>query len=115
MLIWDTMRNSLKKTKKERLFFAASSKWGPRPQILRCISEKFDPADFDGHVNNPPQQRLDRPGYYAKLPTAYFGLGLPGLGYDCFRNWELMTLGTIVVLEKGVGLDRTVRLLCRCQ
>jgi hypothetical protein len=25
-----------------------------------------------------------------------------------FRNWELMTLGTIVVLEKNVGLDRTV-------
>lgn len=23
-------------------------------------------------------------------------------------NWELMTMGTIIVLEKGVGLDRTV-------
>jgi hypothetical protein len=85
MLIWDTQRNTMKKTKKDKLFFAASSKWGPRPQILRCISEKFDPVDFDGHVKNPPQPRLDRPEYYQKLSTAYFGLGLPGLGYDCFR------------------------------
>ncbi len=25
------------------------------------------------------------------------------------RAWELMTMGTIVVLERGVGFDRTVR------
>ena len=37
-----------------------------------------------------------------------FGLGLPGLGYDCFRTWELLTMGSIVVTERGVGYDRTV-------
>jgi hypothetical protein len=108
MLVWDTQRNTIKETKKDKLLFAASSKWGPRPQILRCISEKFSPNDFDGHVKNPPQPRLDRPEYYKKLSSAYFGVGLPGLGYDCFRAWELMTSGTIVVLEKNVGFDRTV-------
>ncbi len=29
--------------------------------------------------------------------------------YLCFyRAWELMTMGSIVVLERGVGFDRTV-------
>jgi hypothetical protein len=86
MLIWDTQRNSVKKTKKSILLFAASSKWGPRPQILRCISEKFKIEEFDGHSKaTKPQVRLGRHEYYQKQTTAYFGLGLPGLGYDCFR------------------------------
>lgn len=121
MMIWDTMRkvshhNAIdsKQNRKEILFFAASSTWGPRPQILRCISNKFTPKDFDGHTDGPKAPRLDRIAYYEKMTTAMFGLGLPGLGYDCFRNWELMAMGTIVVLEKGVGLDRTVRLRCPC-
>lgn len=111
VMIWDIMRNAIAEEKskpKNKLLFAASSKWGPRPQILRCISNKFRQLDFSGHSNNPPEARLDRYEYYQTLTRAYFGLGLPGLGYDCFRNWELMTLGTIVILEKGVGLDRTL-------
>ena len=49
-----------------------------------------------------------RSQYYYKLAGAMFGLGLPGLGYDCFRTWELLTMGSIVVTERGVGYDRTV-------
>jgi hypothetical protein len=45
--------------------------------------------------------------YYKKLATAKFGLSLPGLGYDCFRLWELLTMGTIAVIERMVGLDKT--------
>lgn len=103
VIVWDSMRKTLREVKKGPLLFAAASSWGPRPQILRCISKKFSPKDFDGHVQNPVGNRLDRYQYYSKLGTAMFGLGLPGLGYDCFRNWELMTMGTIVVLEKGVS------------
>lgn len=104
VIVWDSMFKVLKENKKGPLLFAAASSWGPRPQILRCISQKFDPKEFDGHVLNPVGNRLDRYQYYAKLGSAMFGLGLPGLGYDCFRNWELMTMGSIVVLEKGVSL-----------
>ena len=66
------------------------------------------PKDFDGHVKNPKGARLSREAYYEKLTGARFGLGLPGLGYDTFRAWELMTMGTIVVLEKAVGFDRSM-------
>ncbi len=85
ILVWDSQRLVLKKHKKNKLLFAAASKWGPRPQILACISKKFSGQEFDGHVNNPPQQRLDREEYYIKLAQARFGIGLPGLGYDTFR------------------------------
>jgi hypothetical protein len=46
--------------------------------------------------------------YYMKLVKARTGIALSGLGYDTFRLWEYLTLGTVPVLEKGVGLDKTV-------
>jgi len=113
-LMWDTQRKVLHKVKKTKLLFAASSNWGARGQMIRCISKKFQVDDFEGHSAAPTihkkmsQIKLDRRHYYEKLGTTYFGLALPGLGYDCFRTWELLTMGTIVVLERGVGLDKTV-------
>jgi len=108
MILWDTMRKTLHQTRKKKLLFAASSSWGPRPQILKCISKNVPASQFDGHVKTPKGGRLSRNQFYEKLGTSMFGLGLPGLGYDTFRAWELMTMGTIVVLEKGVGFDRTM-------
>lgn len=61
------------------------------------------------HPHTPlPPSPLHHRHYYEKLSGTLFGLALPGLGYDCFRTWELLTMGTIVILERGVGLDRTV-------
>jgi hypothetical protein len=85
MIIWDAMRNTLRHTRKKSLLFAAASGWGPRPQILQCVSDKLSPEVFDGHVKNTKGNRLSREQYYDKLGSAMFGLGLPGLGYDCFR------------------------------
>ena len=84
-LLWDAMRLTLP-LPKNKLLFAAASSWGPRPQILRCISAKMEVRDFDGHADNKVvSNRLGRSDYYKKLGTSMFGLGLPGLGYDCFR------------------------------
>lgn len=85
LIIWDSMRNTLKHTRKQSLLFAAASGWGPRPQILKCVSEHVPAELFDGHVKTPVTNRLGREQYYNKLGSAMFGLGLPGLGYDCFR------------------------------
>lgn len=111
-VVWDSQRYNLHHVKKEVLLFAAASSWGKRPQILRCISDKMSRNDFEGHSDTPPEQlakmKTDRRHYYRKLGRAMFGVALPGLGYDCFRTWELLTMGTIVVIERGVGLDRTL-------
>ena len=112
-MVWDNIRSSskLNAPKKQTLLFAASSSYGYRPQILKCISSKFQPIDFDGHSDTPKsavsKAKNDRHHYYSKLGTAIFGLSLPGLGYDCYRTWEILTMGTILVLERGIGLDRT--------
>eukprot|EP00600_Ochromonadales_sp_CCMP1393_P015640 CAMPEP_0175025730 /NCGR_PEP_ID=MMETSP0005-20121125/17309_1 /TAXON_ID=420556 /ORGANISM="Ochromonas sp., Strain CCMP1393" /LENGTH=151 /DNA_ID=CAMNT_0016284675 /DNA_START=106 /DNA_END=561 /DNA_ORIENTATION=+ len=45
--------------------------------------------------------------YYSTIASSYTSICLPGLGYDSFRLWETLTLGTVAVLEKGVGLDKT--------
>jgi len=85
VIIWDAMRSVLRHHRKDTLLFAAASTWGPRPQILQCVSDKISPRHFDGHSSNPRSSKLSREEYYVKLGASMFGLGLPGLGYDCFR------------------------------
>lgn len=108
-IVWDAQRLCLSK-KRDRLLIAAASSWGQRPQILRCVSDKMNVDDFDGHVDATVKlskaDRADRRLYYNKIGSVKFGLSLPGFGYDCFRLWELMTMGSIAVIEKGVGMDR---------
>ena len=82
------------------------------PQMLQCISQKMTPDEFEGHIATPQQDlqalRADRTKYYEKLGGTKFGVCLPGLGYDTFRMWELLTMGAVVIIEKAVGFDRTV-------
>lgn len=117
-LVYDTMQYAPEHIRKRYLLFAASSNWGKRPQIIRCISQSMSNVDeFFGHssrLDDPAavlerqEMKSDRKLYYEKLVSSKFGLALPGLGYDCFRTWELLTLGTIAIVERGVGLDRSL-------
>jgi len=81
---------------------------------MRCVSDRLSPRVFEGHVDGKKETYekvrtlKTRRDYYHKLGRSIFGLGLPGLGYDCFRTWELLTMGSIVVTERAVGYDRTV-------
>jgi hypothetical protein len=87
------------------------------PQIVSCVAKNFDPSDFEILFASPRESsRSDifhRITFYQKLASSRFGLGLPGLGYDCFRTWEYLMMGTIPVIERGVGLDRMVMILYR--
>jgi hypothetical protein len=85
VIIFDSMKNALLHKRRDKLLFATGSSWGKRPQILKCISDKMNQNDFDGHVSNSPAVRLGRAEYYEKLGSVKFGVGLSGLGYDCFR------------------------------
>ena len=112
-LVYDTIQFNLNNIKRNKLLFSATSKWGKRGQIIKCISEKFTINDFEGHIDTIDSQEMkatktDRRRYYQKLGSAKFGVALPGLGYDCFRTWELLTMGTVIIMERGVGLDRTL-------
>jgi len=115
-IVFDSLEYVIRQETKELLLVSMSSSWGPRPQILRCISEKFSPSDFYGHTAGAGDKFAtdllssshteSRMAYYIKLARARFGLMLPGMGYDCFRNWEILLMGSVGVVERGVGFDR---------
>lgn len=121
-LVLDSIRNSIQNVQKKKLLLAASSTWGKRPQMLRCISNKLKLEDFEGHADTPKTPgkakiKTDRRKYYETLSAARIALAFPGLGYDCFRTWEILTLGGVIALERGVGLDRSVgseTFTCEC-
>jgi len=50
-LIFDTIQHNLNNVKRSRLLFSATSKWGKRGQIIKCISEKFSINDFEGIIS----------------------------------------------------------------
>lgn len=111
--MWDLMREALSAGRKQSLVVAISSTWGSRPQILRCISDKFDPSELDGHQASDTDlgnrtKRVWGRDYLARLAKARFGICMPGIGYDTYRQWEYLMVGTIPVLERGVGFDRTL-------
>eukprot|EP01038_Epipyxis_sp_PR26KG_P010709 gene10709-14380_t len=123
-LIWDTGKNIIQQSennnnKRVNLMFTATSSWGPRPQIMRCVAKKFDAIDFEGqHAEGFPgtpeagtvgaKPRISKEDFYIKLAKAKFCLSLPGLGYDTYRLWEALYLGAIPIIEQNIGLDRTV-------
>jgi hypothetical protein len=95
--------------KKSQFVFLVSSKWGYRPKLLSCLSAKFSPSDFvSASYSEDLQGRMTQQRYYQRMGTSLFGIALPGLGYDTFRLWELLMLGSVPVLERGVGLDKTL-------
>jgi hypothetical protein len=101
------MREMLRTKRKNQMVFTASSSWGPRPRILSCVAGKFNESDFTG-LNSGSSSRMTQSEYYHKLGTSRLGLALSGLGSDTFRLWEALTMGTVPVVEKGFGLDKTV-------
>lgn len=78
--------------------------------IINSLSQKIDKSDFEVFdLKTLPKEstaKLNRLAYYQKLGSAKIGLALPGLGYDCLRTWEQLTMGTLVVAERVGGLDR---------
>lgn len=127
--LWDLMMDeaSTRDLKAKSFVFLASSNWGYRPQLKQCIARKFPTFDGSRSDGNSVEyfnstNGLDLHGYdekligrvtpydyYRKLIRAKVSLAIPGLGYDTFRLWESLTLGVVAVVERGVGLDKTVR------
>ena len=55
-------------------------------------------------VSSHVKQRV----FYTETARSMAVLALPGMGYDTYRLWETLALGSMPVLERGVGLDRTL-------
>lgn len=124
-IIWDVMRRVLQmNTRKSKFVYSALTNSVSRPQILECIRNKFigkDASELIVDLRTEKEERLVknkigdiafRRNYYNQLASTRVGLALPGIGYDTWRLWEMLTLGTVPVLERAVGLDKTVSFIC---
>jgi hypothetical protein len=81
------------------------------PIITECVRSKLKDGDFVSNVLSLDERRKQgkqsRGSYYESIGRSRMGLSMPGLGYDTYRTWELLTLGSVVVTERGAGFDRT--------
>lgn len=100
---WFIMQKALKKqVRKRHLLFSAGSDFGFRPYIRACVEKNVGEEFF----YFKEKKSVDE--FNTALVASKMVLAMPGLGYDTYRLWEALAVGAVPVIEKGVGLDRTV-------
>lgn len=105
---------------KTKLLTINNSGWGPRTEINAMVS-----AAFNGTVVNSYERRLRKreaqftlhnsteivtvtADHMLEIAQSKFVLCPSGLGYDTYRLWEVMLLGSIPIVESNPGMDRTL-------
>lgn len=103
--MWKAMQKAVKlASKKSTLLYSGGSNWGFRPRIRECVAGGFNtPGAF--FVSSG---KLDQDKFRAKLLGSMAVLCMPGQGYDTYRLWEALASGAMPVIEKGMGMDRTL-------
>ena len=100
---WFIMKRALQKNvKKSHALFSAGSNFGFRPFIRDCVERNVGSEFFYFKEKKGLEE------FNTALAASKMVLAMPGLGYDTYRLWEALAVGAVPVIEKGVGLDRTV-------
>jgi hypothetical protein len=86
--------------KKSQLFFSAGSNYAFRPFIRECMKLRMG----DEMV---VEKKMSAKTFRMKVISSIAVLCMPGLGYDTYRLWETLASGSLPVLERGFGMDRT--------
>lgn len=126
-------RLSVLGVKKKTVLQINNSGWGDRAFINRIVSAAFNGTVHNTYVgantdemrstaknkknsrkkmgiSGAPGRRLqDMPArdYYREAAEAKFVLCPSGLGYDTYRLWETLLMGSIPIVESNAGFDRT--------
>lgn len=111
-LSWDVghrvLRRGVKKESSQYLVFSAGSDWGPRPLIRKCVERLLGPA-IESHGKMKGQPNPFTPASFkVKISTSIAVLAMAGFGFDTYRLWETLALGSIPILEHGFGFERTL-------
>eukprot|EP00981_Chlorochromonas_danica_P012923 scaffold5551_cov159-Ochromonas_danica.AAC.23 len=76
--------------------------------LMSCLERQFSPGPF--YVLADPKVKFRDSfhmfNYFNRLGGARISIVLPGPSYDSHRIWESLTIGCMIVMEKGVGLDK---------
>ncbi len=84
-----------------------------QPQFPTPLGNKYFDLASDVNQDGAPGTRSSRAHqkvkgdrerpksvYFEEVARSQFVLGLPGMGYDCYRLWESLLLGSIPVIER---------------
>lgn len=69
------------------------------PKLLRPLIAKRIIQNFHGTIQNTYGRNENITDYFDEMIQSKFILSPPGLGWDCYRHWEALYLGTIPILE----------------
>ena len=94
--------------KKGTLLFSAGSSYGTRPAITRCVQENMGKDFVVTHT------KTEKFAFFNRVARSVAVLCLPGLGYDTFRLWETLLLGSIPVIgtEQLATSSPLIAILC---
>lgn len=89
--VWNAIHRAIRsQSKKNQLFFSASSNWGFRPMIRQCIAKNIGEDMIIEH-------NLRSDEFRQKLIQSMAVLAMPGLGYDTYRLWETLAAGYVTI------------------
>lgn len=85
-LLWNTMISRVHR-QKSLWIFTASSSWGHRPGIAKCILNNIgNHSDVVMELHGRDLKgRSGERAYYPRLSSARISIALPGIGYETFR------------------------------
>ncbi|CAB9510713.1 expressed unknown protein [Seminavis robusta] len=73
---------------------------------LLCPPKNNDEQHTGGASCNPDTGKLTVHNIYTDLSQYRFGVSPPGVGWDCFRTYEMLLLGVIPILEDRGPISR---------
>jgi len=122
-ILWKAMKKAADlniKKDPDMLLNMKGSNYAFRPAIRECILPRMNSRtehSLNGTNNHKRLKGVKQTGieenvslhqYIYKNIASYASLCMPGLGADTYRLWETLASGTLAVLERGFGLDRTL-------
>ena len=75
--------------RKSVLLFSGSSEYRHRRYINACVKGNMGEYMTIQAAEYGQSERLTRSEFMRRIMSAYAVLQLPGLGYDCYRIWEV--------------------------
>jgi len=95
-------------TKKKKLLIINNSGWKHREGVNALVAAKFKDLGLKGNAYSVGKGSVKpEKEYYEQLAEAKFVLCPSGMGYDTYRHWEVLLMGSIPVFESSAGFDRT--------
>jgi len=79
----------------------------PRTSINAQVSRAFNNTVRNTYTNAKSKSSEDHVDHHVAAAQARVVLAPSGLGFDTYRLWETLLLGSIPVVESNAGFDRT--------